>query len=318
MTSERIYLNTHKPINFKFTQNKFDFIVEEIPLKAFKGKGNFFIMKIQKEYLSTVELVYNISKTLNIDENLIGYAGLKDKYATTTQYISIPLNKSREYKKIEDKQIKVLETFTDDQKIRIGDLKGNYFKINLKDINPSTVTQIYQNISKIQKHGMVNYFGYQRFGRDMSFEKARQVVYGEERFADKKVENLLISAYQSYFFNSWLRERILISKDKNANTLYPLDGDILSQSDKKTITGLLPGRKIIRAKGEARSIEKKYDDEYIHQKGFRRDAWVYPQNIQNKYIKEKNQMVLEFELPKSSYATVFIESLANKMIEIKK
>lgn len=318
MTSERLYLNTHQPIDFKFTQNKFDFIVEELPLKPFKGKGNFFIMKIQKEYLSTIELVYHISKELGIDENLIGYAGLKDKYATTIQYISIPLNKSRGYKKIANKQINILETFLDDNKLRIGVLKGNSFKINLKEINPKDITQIYQNISKIQKHGMANYFGYQRFGRDMTFEKARQVVYSEERFNDKKVENLLISAYQSYFFNSWLRERILISKDKGTNTLISFEGDILSQKDKKTITGLLPGRKTIRAKGEARSIEKKYDDEFMHQKGFRRDAWIYPQNIQNKYDKEKNQMLLEFELPKSSYATVFIESLANKMIEIKK
>lgn len=316
MTQDRLYLNTHKPLNFKFTQNKFDFIVEEIPSHKFKQKGNYFIMKIQKEYLSTMELVYTISKELNIDENLIGYAGLKDKYATTTQYISIPLNKSRGYEALNSKNIKVLETYTDDQKIKIGDLAGNRFKINLKDIDPNSVHVIYQNISKIQKHGMPNYFGYQRFGRDMTFEKAKRVAYGEDHFSDKKIENLLVSTYQSYFFNSWLSKRMELSKEKGLNKLEELEGDILSQEDRKTITGLMPGRKIVRAKGEARKIEKRYDDEYLHQKGSRRNAWIYPQNIQNKYISDKNQMSLEFELPKSSYATVFIETLANKMIKL--
>ncbi len=318
MRSDRLYLNTHKPLNFKFTQNKFDFIVEELASRKFKDKGNFFIMKIQKEYLSTMELIYTISKELNIPENLIGYAGLKDKYATTTQYISIPLNKSRGYEAINSKNIKILETYKDDQKIKLGDLKGNRFKITLKDIDPKSVHVIYQNISKIQKHGMANYFGYQRFGRDMNFEKAKRVAYGEDHFSDKKVENLLVSTYQSYFFNSWLYKRIELSKEQGLNKLEQLEGDILSLEDRKTITGLLPGRKIIRAKDKARTIEKRFDDEFLHQKGSRRDAWVYPQNIKNKYIAEKNQMQLEFELPKSSYATVFIESLANKMIEIKK
>ena len=317
MIQDRLYLNTHKPLDFKFTQNKFDFIVEEIPSHTFKGKGNFFIMKIKKEYTSTMELIYTISKELNIDENQIGYAGLKDKYATTTQYISIPLGKSRDHKIINSKTIQVLETYTSDQKIKLGDLAGNKFTITLKDIDPNSVHVIYQNISRIQKHGMPNYFGYQRFGRDMTFEKAKRVAYGEDHFSDKKIENLLVSTYQSYFFNSWLNKRIALSKEKGLNKLETIEGDILSLEDRKTITGLLPGRKIIRAKDKARNIEEKYDDEFLHQKGSRRNAWVYPQNIQNKYIAEKNQMQLEFELPKSSYATVFIESLANKMIKIK-
>jgi tRNA pseudouridine13 synthase len=226
MTQDRVYLNTHKALNFKFTQNKFDFIVEEIPARNFKQKGNFFIMKVQKEYLSTMELIYAISKELNIQENLIGYAGLKDKYATTTQYISIPLNKSRGYEAINSKSIKVLETYTDDQKIKIGDLKGNKFTITLKDIDPNSVHVIYQNISRIQKHGMPNYFGYQRFGRDMTFEKAKRVAYGEDHFRDKKIENLLVSTYQSYFFNSWLNKRISLSKEKGLNKLEQLEGSI--------------------------------------------------------------------------------------------
>ncbi len=315
MRSDRIYLNTNKPLKFKFAQNRLDFIVEEIPSREFKNRGNFFIMKIKKEYTSTWDLIYTISKTLRIPENLIGYAGLKDKNATTTQYISIPLNKSRDYEKINSSNIKVVQTFKDDQKIKLGDLKGNRFTITLKEIDQKELPQFYQNISKVQKHGMPNYFGFQRFGRDVDFEKAKRIAYGEDILGDKKLENLLVSTYQSYFFNSWLCKRVELSKKEDSNTIKSLDGDILSLEDRKTVTGLMPGRKIIRAKGKAREIEEHFDDEFIHQKGSRRDSWVYPKNIQNRFIKDKNWMELSFELPKSSYATVFIEAVTNRILK---
>ena len=310
MNTKRIYLQKHKPINFTFNQNRYDFIVQEIPLEPFSGKGNYLILKIKKVFTSTWELLNIISQKLDIPENLIGYAGLKDKNATTTQYISIPINKSRDYKEINGKYIEVLETYKSDKKLKIGDLSGNKFKITLKDINPEDLPTIYKVLSQIQKHGMPNYFGFQRFGKENNFTKAKNIVEGIEILSDKKLETFMKSAYQSYFFNAWLSKRIELSE--GSNKLIPLNGDIYNNKDKKIITGLMPGRKIIRAKDEARVIEEQFDDMFIHEKGFRRDAWIIPTNIQNKFIKDKNWMELEFTLPKSSYATVFIENIANK------
>ncbi len=311
MQTKRIYLQEHNRLNFTFNQNRYDFIVEEIPLDNFSNKGNFFILKIKKEYTSTWELINYISKKLDIPENHIGYAGLKDKNATTTQYISIPLNKSRDYKSLNNKNIKILETYIHNQKIKIGDLKGNKFTITLKDIEPNDLPIIYQTISQIQKHGMPNYFGYQRFGQDANFEKTKRIVYGEELLNDKRLKSFLTSAYQSYFFNSWLSKRVEISKNNGSKKLLPLNGDIYKNRESKIITGLMPGRKVIRAKDEAKELESQYDDIFIHDKGYRRDAWIVPSNIQNKFNKEKNSMTLKFTLPKSSYATVFIENISN-------
>lgn len=78
------------------------------------------------------------------------------------------------------------------------------------------------------------------------------------------------------------------------------------------ITGLLPGRSVARATKEAGKIEEEFDDIFLSIKGFRRDAWIKPQNIQTKHDKENKRLVVQFTLPKSSYATVFIEALANK------
>ena len=312
MKTQRVFLQDHEPIDFIFKQNRYDFIVEEITNIKPKTKGNFLILKIKKELLSTWELLNIISKKLNIPQNLIGYAGLKDKNATTTQYISIPLNKSRGFEDINSKNIQILDSFKYDKKIKIGDLEANRFKIILKDIKPESLHIIYQTLSQIQKNGMPNYFGYQRFGKEYNFKQAKSIVYGEEVLNDKKLEKFLKLAYQSYFFNSWLAKRIEISKKEGSKKLIPLQGDIFNLNDKNIITGLLPGRDIIRAKAKARQIEEKYDDMFIHDKGYRRDAWVIPKNIKNKFISDKNQLQLEFTLPKSSYATVLIENLANK------
>jgi len=312
MQTQRIFLQTHESLNFTFKQTKEDFIVDEITDIKFKGKGNFLILKIRKQSTSTWELLSIISDILGIEEHLIGYAGLKDKNATTTQYISIPLNKSKEYKLLNSRNIKVLETFIHDKKLKIGDLSGNRFKIKLKDIDPDSIFQIYQAISQIQKNGMANYFGYQRFGKDSNFEKSQRVCNGEEVLKDKKLEKFLRLAYQSYFFNAWLAKRIELSKEQNSKKLIPIKGDVFNLYDRTVVTGLLPGRDILRAKNEAQVIEKEFDDIFIQDKGYRRDAWIKPLDIKNKYNKEDGSLVLEFSLPKSSYATVFIETIANK------
>jgi len=312
MQTQRIFLQTHDPIGFTFKQTKNDFIVDEITNIKFKEKGNFLILRIKKQLMSTWELLSYISDTLDIEEHMIGYAGLKDKNATTTQYISIPLNKSKEYKLLNSKKVQVLKTFIHDKKLKIGDLEGNRFKVNLKDINLDTLPLMYQTISQIQKHGMPNYFGFQRFGKESNFEKSKRIVYGEEVLRDKKLDKFMKLAYQSYFFNAWLGKRVELSKEKNSKKLLSLDGDVFNLKDRTIVTGLLPGRDILRAKNEAGAFEKDFDDIFIQEKGYRRDAWIKPQNIKNKVNQESKSMLLEFTLPKSSYATVFIENISNK------
>jgi len=316
MTSKRLYPYCQRKIDFLFVQNKYDFIVEEIPSEAFSETGSFLVLKIKKTYMSTWELLKHISVTFQIEEHKIGYAGLKDKNATTTQYISIPLIKEKYIQQLNNKQVRVLETHRHNKKINIGDLKGNHFKINLSNIQDEDIFELYRILSKIQKHGMPNYFGFQRFGADFDFEYAKSVAYGEEIVSKKNLSKLIVSAYQSYYFNCWLSERIKPTIKEEFNSLQELDGDIYSK-ETGVVTGLLPGRKIIRSKNEAREIEAKYDDEYVQEKGFRRDAWIKPSEITNAYDKKTQTLSLSFTLPKSSYATVLIENLAMKNFSLK-
>ncbi|HIQ50928.1 MAG TPA: tRNA pseudouridine(13) synthase TruD, partial [Nautiliaceae bacterium] len=81
-----------------------------------------------------------------------------------------------------------------------------------------------------------------------------------------------------------------------------------------TPTGLLPGKKALRAKDIARDIEQKYD-EILPANGDRRIAWIFPEVTHKKYIKNNAWFEIVFILPKGSYATIFIEILLNGINE---
>jgi tRNA pseudouridine13 synthase len=60
-----------------------------------------------------------------------------------------------------------------------------------------------------------NYFGYQRFGKDVvkdNLEKAKDLLFGDAIIKDRKVAKMLLSAYQSSFFNAWLVERLKLDQ----------------------------------------------------------------------------------------------------------
>ena len=286
------------------------------------------ILHVKKVNMTTWEMIEKIAAFLNIPQSSIGYAGLKDKYATTTQYLSLLLKYEGQLSKFSDRQITILETFKDSKKISIGDLNSNRFHIRLHDVDDIKAGKIEKIARAIEKTGFPNYFGYQRFGQD-SLAQAKEMIEGELFIKDKKLKKFLVSVYQSDRFNQWLRERVDISKAAKSPTFVLLQGDVMIGEEDKLFTpktpsikdfaqkksvptGLLVGREVFRARDEAREIEAKYDDEHLVEKGLRRRAWIFPQELTCKYVKKDSVMELGFTLPKASYATIFIENIANR------
>lgn len=299
-------------------------MVDELALDAFANRGNFLILRVQKVELSTWEMIDIIASYLGIYASKIGYAGLKDKHATTTQYISIEQKYESNLDKFSHTQIKILEKFKDTKSIKLGDLKGNRFSINLYKLDAIKSGKVEKIARKIAKNGLLNYFGYQRFGHDKSsITQAKDLINGEIFIEDAKLRNFLISIYQSYLFNEWLSYRVRMAKESNLNVIESLEGDILRVKDRYiyfnpmqkqtgTLTGLLCGRGILRAKAKAREIEELFDDEFLQDEGSRRDAIVYPYDIVAKFDMTKKVLKLSFSMPKGSYATVFLESISGK------
>ncbi len=311
-------------IDFGFCQTPKSFFVEEIPARNFGQKGRFAIVKVKKEGLSTWEMMKILGSFLQ--EPQIGYAGLKDKNATTIQYLSFPASHLRRLAKFSHPRIQILQTWRSNTPLRMGDLLGNRFGIWIDRVDTKRFGRLQKALDKIAHKGLPNYFGYQRFGQN-ALEQARALIEGDFFTRDKKLERMLLFAYQSDLFNRWLDERIGMSENGRFKLLlgdvYQADSKLFTPTQipledfltkKVMVTGLLPGSKAYRARAEARKVEEKYD-EHLPLTGQRRVALVYPQQIKMRHTQER--AYLEFTLPKGSYATVLLENLAGKKIDYK-
>ncbi len=199
--------------DFIFNSSPRDFSVEEIPLYEFSGDGEHLIVHIRKKGLSTWELIDILSNHLGVPKRQIGYAGLKDKQAITTQYLSLPISLESALESFQHDGVKILSTTRHNNKLRVGHLKGNRFRLRFKKVLGIQKDKIEQVLDWIDIYGMPNYFGLQRFGNSGdNWLEGRKIVEGRLRVREKKMREFLISAYQSKLFNDWLSRRIGIGR----------------------------------------------------------------------------------------------------------
>ncbi|RDU70915.1 tRNA pseudouridine(13) synthase TruD [Helicobacter brantae] len=359
---------SHSPIHFHFTQTPRDFVVQEVPLYEPSGEGEHLYIVVRKKSLSTPELIKILSSTLGVSSKEIGYAGLKDKNALTTQALTLPKRfehaLSQSQSTLEQKNIKILSTTPHANKLRVGHLKGNKFFIRIKKVQKSDLEKIKSVLQKISDFGMPNYFGFQRFGKfGDNYLEGKAIIEGKKKIRDKKLSTFLISSYQSHLFNLWLSQRVQTSlliqefspkelaKALELQSLPPIQsthsllsqphpfkllegelmhhypyGKLFALSDIKEEAqrffakdivpcGVLSGKKTTLPLLDALSYQEEFLDHSIKEIGSHRFAWVFPQELDYRYIEEKAQLELNFFLPKGSYATILLETLANREIQ---
>ena len=238
-TFKPLYALTHAPIEAYFSKNSDDFVVREIPLYEFSGDGEHLIVEISKKDMTTQEALHVLSEVTGAKMRDFGYAGLKDKQGMTTQFISMPRKFESNLANFSHEKMKILSLNVHKNKLRIGHLKGNSFFIRLKKVLPSNAKKLEQAFVSIDKMGYANYFGYQRFGKfgdnaETGLELLKNGTINGKKSKNVKLNDFLISAYQSDLFNRWLSKRVEISRfaqDFSVGELaqiYPyLDGVIL-------------------------------------------------------------------------------------------
>lgn len=226
----KTYAYPHDPIPFEFLQSVERFYVEEIPLFEPSGRGDFIYLDIKKYDLSTWRLLNIFKQATGADDREIGYAGLKDKNATSIQRISLPKKYERLLHNVDTDRIEILKKSYNHLPLKIGQLLGNRFEIVLKNITKESAVRFTKIGKKMQADGFPNYYGYQRFGEDSkSWIQGKEIALEGKKLKGAK-EKLLVSAYQSHLFNQWLSQRVNLSKviesnsiDKAASTLeYPV------------------------------------------------------------------------------------------------
>ncbi|WP_456391523.1 tRNA pseudouridine(13) synthase TruD [Nitratifractor sp.] len=92
------------------------------------------------------------------------------------------------------------------------------------------------------------------------------------------------------------------------------EGDAESFRRRRLVpTGLLPGAKVWRARGDARYLEEPWDDPELGSlPGERRDAWVWPEALGSETDPSRpDALWLEFTLPPGAYATTLLEEISH-------
>lgn len=140
-----------------------DFVVKEIPLYEPIGSGEHCYYLLEKKGRTTLACISEIAKYLNIKEVDIGYAGLKDKHAITSQNISIRMT-SKEAPVVKSGGFTMHYLGRHQNKIKIGHLKGNHFTLTLENLDKDYPEKLAKKIELLKQNGIPNYFGKQRFG----------------------------------------------------------------------------------------------------------------------------------------------------------
>ena len=180
-------ISSHPGIPGKIKGEPEDFIVDEIPIDIPRNpNGKYLYVRIRLRNWDNNRFLMRLSRELGVSRKRITYAGTKDKTAVTTQYFCINTASGFEASRLGD--VEVLETFRSDHMLRLGDLLGNYFRINIEheEDHNSEIMEINGEISS--KGGFPNYFGIQRFGsiRTNTHKIGKYIVNGDPDEAVKR------------------------------------------------------------------------------------------------------------------------------------
>lgn len=256
-----------------------DFVVEELPAYEPSGEGTHLFLKFEKKNLTTDAAVRIITKALGIEMRDVGIAGMKDKVAVTTQWVSVPapakaVGLEERAKALVLDNIEVLDAKRHGNKLKTGHLKGNRFDIVVRDVAIDAMPGVIAAMERFGKEGVPNAFGVQRFGKEGdNAERARAWLTGKERApGDPRLRRFHFSALQSAVFNAVLDARIA---DGTWNK--PLLGDLLKKEDTGGIfvctdvqadreradrgevcpTGPIVGARMRSAEGEVKELEER-------------------------------------------------------------
>lgn len=126
---------------------------------------------LYKENKDTLDAIYNLAPSVNIRPANFHSAGIKDRRAITSQWMSCwrlePKRLIAATRRFSRRPfIKVGNFCFKKEPLRLGQLKGNKFDIVVRHLihNPAGAAVINQAVNDIKQNGFINYFGLQRFG----------------------------------------------------------------------------------------------------------------------------------------------------------
>ena len=309
-----------------------DFTVEEVLGFKPTGAGEHVLLQIRKRDLNSHDLAGRLARLAGVAPGAVGYCGLKDRRALTTQWFSVALPGCPEpdWTRLNDQDVELLRRIRHRRKLRRGSHRGNCFEIRVRDLVGDQVALI-SALEGIAAGGVPNYFGPQRFGpRGVNLCYVEELFGTDRKRVPRHHRSLLLSTARSWLFNLVLSERVAA---RTWNHLLP--GDVANLAGSRSIfavaevspvlqqrlaaldihpTGPLYGAGDSPARELPGLLEQEVFARYpqltegLRRRGLkmeRRPLRCVPRNL--RYRVERDGLLLQFELGRGEYATSVLQ-----------
>lgn len=309
-----------------------DFVVDERLAFEPAGYGSHVLLQVRKRLANTEWVARALAAEAGVRPMDVGFAGLKDRHAVTTQWFTVPRGRRsvRSWLEHRGDGYEVLAAVAHPCKLPRGALAGNRFRLRLRGFAGDRL-RCESLLAEVARRGAPNWFGPQRFGRDLS--NLSRVLAGAAAAANEHaagrlppLRGLELSAARSLLFNAVLAARIAAgSWDRlEPGDLANLDGSNsvfrVERPDEQLearlaalelhATGPLFGRGGLRPDGGPRELEERVlagampvctAIELAGAQGARRPLRVAVRDL--RWTFEGDTLLLQFELRGGSFAT---------------
>jgi tRNA pseudouridine13 synthase len=316
-----------------------DFVVDEVPLYAASGQGDHWYVRLRKRGATTLELRDAVAQAAQVAAGDVGYAGMKDKHAVTTQWLSVPVLRSQPPEAWQlPEPFVLLEATRHTNKLRLGHLDSNQFTIRLVALEPGLLDKLAPLAARLTSQGITNYFGAQRFGRaqgnlETALASLRRGRLGPRAGTRGK---FLASVIQSEVFNRYATARVALGRGQL------LVGDVVRFSDGRAmftvedaareqgrlergelrLTGPMVGPKMKASAGQPLELERAAVDAVgldastlaalgRWAPGTRRDLLLWPSGLSHELGADQS-LTLRFSLPAGAYASLIVSTLTRQ------
>lgn len=349
-----------------------DFIVEENIFVDFTGDGEHCWIYVEKRGCNTDWVAQQLSRYCGVRKSAVSFAGLKDRNAVASQWFSVHLPglPTPDWHDFESafnsrfpgrepvgtaaqETIRVLQSHRHNKKLQRGALKSNKFTITMRELshtNDKTYALLAQRCEEIASHGVPNYFGLQRFGRNYGNLEQANKLFKNPRFRlSRHKRSLYLSAARSWLFNCILSERVKrqVWDKRLPGDVFMLDGRSACFRDEPLIqsindagvseeddvkarlarnevhtTAVLWGDGDTMVAADAATLELQVIDRFpVYRDGLvaarlqaqRRACRVVPGQLECR--RQEEDFVISFVLPAGSYATIVLAEIFTELVE---
>jgi len=317
-----------------------DFVVEELIDLDLKENGDYGYFKLIKKAYNTLKAIDLIAEKLRVNSKNIKFSGTKDRKAVTTQYCSLWKGRKDKFP-ISLNGISAEFIGYGSEPISLGTHNSNHFIITIRDLSEKEADLLEQ--FKIEK--IVNYFGEQRFSNNNAdvgraivkkdFKKAVELILenkgeNENLVADNisskpndfvgalkrlplKLLTLYVGAYQAELWNL-VAEEFSVFEDDLEIPIIGFGTDFEDEEIKKAYETITREEKITFRDFIIPQIPELSSEGSIRKLFVNVEDFSVSEAMSDEFFPAKKKIIVQFTLPKGSYATVLVETLSNNCL----